>query len=220
MRAVVKVGGSLEPHRDKLTTLMHTLSELAKEHTLIVVPGGGGFADKVREAAAAYHLDNTAAHRMAILAMDQYGLLLSGLAQRCIYTYSLAEAEEFASRGVLCIYLPSRELLFDETLKPSWSVTSDSIAAYTAWRCGFSLLILLKDVDGVFSDDPKKDADTLLLKEVHATDLPRYGCVDDNLATYIRRFNLNCWVLNGLKHRRLRTLLTKGKTLGTRIILD
>ncbi|MEM4165284.1 MAG: hypothetical protein QXJ86_05530 [Nitrososphaerales archaeon] len=217
MHVVVKVGGSLEPYRVKLSKLMHTLAELSNEHNLIVVPGGGSFADKVREAALNYHLNDLTAHRMAILAMDQYGLLLSSFVQECKYTYSLIEAKTLASKGVLCIYLPSREMLFDDSLEPSWSVTSDSIAAYVAGRCGCSLLTLLKDVDGVFTDDPKKVAEASLIREVRADELSGYGCVDSNLSSYVKRFNLICWVLNGLKYWRFKSLLSKGKATGTRV---
>lgn len=217
MYVVVKVGGSLESYREALTKLMRTLADLAKEHSLIVVPGGGSFADKVREAYATYHLSDTTAHRMAILAMDQYGLLLSSLVQGCKCTYSLVEAKSLASKGLLCIYLPSRELLFDESLEPSWDVTSDSIAAYTAGRCGCKLLTLLKDVDGVFTDDPKRCAASLL-REVRASELSSYGCVDKALSTYLKRFNLECWILNGLKPWRVRGLLSKGRAVGTRVI--
>jgi len=190
---------------------------LAPTHKIIVVPGGGSFADKVREAASTYNLSDEVAHRMAILAMDQYGLLLSCLAERCTYTYSLTEAKEEASKGSVPIYLPSRELLFDQSLEASWGVTSDSIAAYTAWRCGSDLLVLLKDVDGVFTTDPKKDSGAKLIRSISASALHGYGCVDKALPSYIQRFNIVCWVLNGLKCGRLRSLLTRGKTVGTKI---
>jgi len=217
MYVVVKVGGSLEPHKEALTKLMHTLVEMASAHTIIVVPGGGSFADKVREAASTYHLSDLVAHRMAILAMDQYGMLLSSLAERCTYTYSLTVAKEEASKGLVPIYLPSRELLFDQSIEASWDVTSDSIAAYTAWRCGSNLLVLLKDVDGVFTADPKKDFEAKLIRSIGASSLHGCGCVDKALPTYIQRFNLVCWVLNGLKCSRLRNLLTVGKAVGTKI---
>ena len=217
MCVVVKVGGSLEPHRAALIKLMQSLVEMASAHTIIVVPGGGSFADKVREVASIYHLSDEVAHRMAILAMDQYGLLLSSLVDGCFYTYSLAEAREKASKGLLVIYLPSQEMLFDPSLVASWDVTSDSIAAYVAWRCGSNLLILLKDVDGVFADDPKRSSKPNLIKTIRASALKGYGCVDRSLPTYIQRFNITCWVLNGLKSRRLRSLLTLGKAVGTRI---
>lgn len=217
MYVVVKVGGSLEQHKAALTKLMRRLVDLASEHRLIVVPGGGSFADKVREATLTHRLSDLVAHRMAILAMDQYGLLLSSLVERCTYTYSLKEAKEEASRGSLPIYLPSRELLFDPSIEASWDVASDSIAAYTAWRCGSDLLVLLKDVDGVFTSDPKKDEGAELIQNICASALRGYGCVDRALPTYIQRFNILCWVLNGLKCGRLRSLLTVGEAVGTKI---
>jgi aspartokinase-like uncharacterized kinase len=46
---------------------------------VVVVPGGGPFADAVRLAQTAMGFDDLAAHRMALLAMAQYGLALAGL---------------------------------------------------------------------------------------------------------------------------------------------
>ena len=45
---VVKVGGSLALFPEKLRNLCAKISEISKEHKLIVVPGGGEFADVVR----------------------------------------------------------------------------------------------------------------------------------------------------------------------------
>ena len=53
---------------------------------LLVVPGGAAFADAVREHDGRFALRATTSHRMAILAMEQFGWLLSDLisgAERC-----------------------------------------------------------------------------------------------------------------------------------------
>ncbi len=77
--AVVKVGGSLASHPEKLRALCAKLSEVAKKHKLIVLPGGGEFADAVRNLDKRFNLSRAVSHRMAILGMDQYGFLLSDL---------------------------------------------------------------------------------------------------------------------------------------------
>ena len=59
--------------------LCQELSQLAKTHELVVVPGGAEFADAVRKFDKKYGLSKTVAHKMAILAMDQYGLFLSDI---------------------------------------------------------------------------------------------------------------------------------------------
>jgi len=43
--AIVKVGGSLALRPKKLRTLCAKLSEISKKHKLIVLPGGGEFAE-------------------------------------------------------------------------------------------------------------------------------------------------------------------------------
>ena len=71
---VVKIGGSLS--RDPL--LKRWLSELCDfgGGRVLIVPGGGGFADQVREHQAVWEFDDVAAHNMAVLAMAQHALLM------------------------------------------------------------------------------------------------------------------------------------------------
>ena len=75
---VVKVGGSLLAG-GSLPSLLTTLGELARTHRLVVVPGGGPFADAVRGACSLHDPGASAAHWMAILAMDQHAHLIAGL---------------------------------------------------------------------------------------------------------------------------------------------
>ena len=71
---------------DALRALCTALGELGARHPLLVVPGGAGFADAVRDADRRFGLSAAASHRMAILGMEQFGWLLSELipgAERC-----------------------------------------------------------------------------------------------------------------------------------------
>src|SRR5262249_60324175 len=77
---VTKVGGSLGAQPASLRRLMRTLATVGRRHWLVVVPGGGSFADEVRRLDRRVHLGDSAAHWMAILAMDQYRYLLQRLA--------------------------------------------------------------------------------------------------------------------------------------------
>ena len=73
---VLKLGGSLiDTSRD----LMRALISLADEEdsSYLVVPGGGPFADLIREVSAKMGLGDEAAHWMAVLAMEQYAYLLA-----------------------------------------------------------------------------------------------------------------------------------------------
>ena len=77
MDAVIKVGGSLSENQNVLCALGMMLSTVAQKKSIAVMPGGGKFADTVREIDLRYALQPELSHKMAILAMDQYGLFLS-----------------------------------------------------------------------------------------------------------------------------------------------
>jgi aspartokinase-like uncharacterized kinase len=111
----------------------------------VVVPGGGGFADAVRAAQAAHGFSDRAAHRMALLAMEQYAVMLADLAPKLLTP--CAEAETIAgalAEGRVPVWLPSRMALADPTIAESWDVTSDSLAAWLARRLAAKRLVLVK----------------------------------------------------------------------------
>src|SRR6476620_10044412 len=74
---VVKIGGALLKHPDVLARTLDAIADAAPGRPIVVVPGGGPFADAVRALDASLHLPATAAHWMAILGMDQYAYVLA-----------------------------------------------------------------------------------------------------------------------------------------------
>ena len=60
---IVKVGGSLALHPEKLRILCAKLSEVSKKHKIIVVPGGGEFADAVRDLDKRFNLSCEVSHQ-------------------------------------------------------------------------------------------------------------------------------------------------------------
>lgn len=134
---VVKVGGShaLDP---SLRLWMEALA--SSRHPLLVVPGGGPFADAVREAQQPMGFSDRAGHRMAILAMAQFA---EALADR--FGLPLVAADSDAMRvETTAVWTPLATAFDDATLAPSWDLTSDSIAAWLARRLAASALILVK----------------------------------------------------------------------------
>jgi aspartokinase-like uncharacterized kinase len=183
---------------------------------IVVIPGGGPFADLVRAEHHRHEFTEGTAHRMAILAMDQYGLLLGDLSPRALTVSRLNAIAPALRSGRLPIFLPSRSLLRRDPFNPSWDVTSDSIAAYFSALVRAKALLLLKDVDGIFARDPKRDPTAPLLSSVPRSRLARYRCVDRQFATWIRGIG-SCWIVNGTKPARVREWLQRGETLGTRV---
>ena len=139
---VVKLGGSLLGTPE----LAHWLALVAKfgDGKVIIVPGGGLFADAVRDAQKISNMDDALAHELALLAMDQFGILLARTNPELVTASSELEIAErgWQHRGV--VWLPSKMVLADETVPKNWQVTSDSLSAWLANKLGAEQLLLVK----------------------------------------------------------------------------
>ncbi len=139
---VVKIGGSLLGSPE----LERWLDVAAKygDGKVIIVPGGGIFADAVREAQKLFKVSDTCAHRLAVLAMDQFGLLLANMNPALATARTECEIDErtWQHRGI--VWLPSHMVLADDSIPQSWDVTSDSLAAWLADKLGAQHLVLVK----------------------------------------------------------------------------
>ena len=136
---VVKLGGSLHDDAPVLRRWLRLLAE-APGRPRVLVPGGGPFAQAVRGLQPRLGFDDTAAHRMAILAMQQFALHLQALEP----ALALAETDEELRAGPTCVWLPWRLAGREPGLRASWELTSDSIACWLATRLGAELLLLVK----------------------------------------------------------------------------
>jgi aspartokinase-like uncharacterized kinase len=136
---VVKLGGSLFG-TPELTSWMQVLADYSKQVPIVIVPGGGPFADQVRSADSHYKLSDKTAHHMAILAMKQFGLLLADIAPNA----QLMQNHNPAAISPFSIWLPDDSLLQESGLNHSWSITSDSIALWLASKLTAQHLLLIK----------------------------------------------------------------------------
>jgi aspartokinase-like uncharacterized kinase len=189
---LLKVGGSLG-QRPSLRPLLQRIALLAGRRRLIVVPGGGMFADLVREQMRRRGIDERTAHHMALLAMDQYGLLLSSLGRRSAAVDNLRAAELVAEAGRVPILLASSLVRGEAALERSFRLTSDSIAAWLAGRLRAAHLVLLKSVGG----PPGR-----LRDRAAADQLARRGIVDP-LFPGMLPAKSSVWVLNGRRPSEL-----------------
>jgi probable H4MPT-linked C1 transfer pathway protein len=216
---VVKVGGGLarEAGDGALRALCRTISDAGARHPLLVVPGGAAFADAVREHDDRFAMRAATAHRMAILAMDQFGLLLCDLIPGAIPCSDLADARAAAARGRPPILLPAA-LLATDPLPASWAVTSDSIAAWVAGAGHAARLVLVKPVAGLYRDWPADGEPLARLSVDELAELRAAGRaagVDPHLPEALRAAGVEAWVLDGREPARLVRLLEHGSTEGT-----
>jgi aspartokinase-like uncharacterized kinase len=219
MDAILKVGGSLSEDPELLIGLCAKISVLAKDYRLVVVPGGGKFADVVRDSDKLFTLSSNVSHRMAILAMDQFGMLLAQITPNSCATYSLEDAKQLSDTEAVPIFLPSRLLFKEDPLKNSWDVTSDSIAAYVAARLQAAKLILVTDVDGIFTEDPACE-EAFLIEHLSPEELLKFSSrtsVDRFLAIILLDTLKDCYVVNGKYPERVEAILAGQKTACTLI---
>ncbi|MDD1720730.1 MAG: amino acid kinase [Euryarchaeota archaeon] len=195
MRAVLKVGGSLI---SVALDLVRTLVEANVD--CLIVPGGGPFADAVR----LYRnvLNDTTAHWMAILAMNQYGWFLSAAGARITTTIDV----DISGVSVL---LPFDEVFANDPLPHSWDVTSDSIAAWIAHRLSADLVVAT-NVDGIFIDGH-------FLAAMNARAIIGQTCIDAFCPSLLELYGMKCVVVNGSYYDRLLDALNGVPTIGTTI---
>ena len=156
---VVKVGGGLlqDQGLGGLRRACVEVEEIAARRQVLVVPGGGPFADAVRALDARVGLSDEVAHVLAMQAMDQLGVLLASLIPDASPAADLvAPHEGLAVLGV------ARAFAHRPDVPASWTVTSDSLAVLAAAAIGADEAVLLKSVAGVFCRWPPEEGDAPL----------------------------------------------------------
>ena len=144
IETVVKLGGGVLAHADDFDRVLEAIAAAARERRLLVVPGGGPFADAVRDVDRRLRLSDDAAHWMAVLAMDQHAYLIASRLPGVVVVAQLSEIVAALDTGRVPVLAPSRWLREADPLPHSWDVTSDSIAAWVAGAVGARRLILVK----------------------------------------------------------------------------
>jgi dihydroneopterin aldolase len=142
---IVKMGGSLAHSAAQREGWLSALA--AWGGPLIVVPGGGPFAAAVRTAQAEMGFDDSVAHRMALLAMEQYGAALAACSKVFQLAASISEIENILQAGGIPVWLASRIILPAIEVPASWDATSDSLSAWLAAKMGARRLLLIKSRD-------------------------------------------------------------------------
>ena len=145
--AVIKIGGGLLGVPGALEAVCATVGAMGRREAIVVVPGGGPFADVVRDLDRVAGLSADAAHWMAILAMDQYAhMLAERIDGAALVEESGTIAGELAA-GRVVVLAPSRWLRAADPLPHSWDATSDSVAAFVAGALDASRLVLVKPAE-------------------------------------------------------------------------
>lgn len=183
---VLKIGGSLMFGAELRAWLAAIV-----EHgggRVAIVPGGGAFADVVRRAQAHQGYADTTAHAMALLAMAQYGLMMTGIEERLSAADGPAEMRAALAAGRVPVWIPRADGA--PGLCESWAVSSDSLALWIAGQIGATDLGLVK------SREPYPGAH-------RAQDLSALGILDTAFPGSLARAALEAWWFGRTDHRSI-----------------
>jgi len=160
IHTVVKVGGGLLSKAGALDLVTEALTAFSPRRRLVIVPGGGPFADAVRTMFRRIKIGEDAAHWMAVLGMDQYAHVLAARLPGAVLVEQQAEIAAARQAGRLPVLAPYRWVRAADPLPRTWEITSDSIAAWLAGMLGARRIVLIKPAGG----DPRKLVDSLFLR--------------------------------------------------------
>jgi len=222
---VISLGGSIlipELENHLIKEYVPVLKKIAKKCQLYVVVGGGGEARRYIEVSRKMGIDEGTSDEIGILITRLNATLLIASLGNDAYpkvAETHNEAKKFAESGKIVIM---------GGITPGQ--TTDAVAAVLAERVQASVFINATSVNGVYSEDPKKNPDakrfaTLtsqkLLEIVGATALVAgsNNVLDVIAARVVDRSRIPLVVLDGRKPKNLEDAILKGKFVGT-IVAD
>jgi aspartokinase-like uncharacterized kinase len=195
---VVKLGGSFA-FSEQLRNWIEALAACGGE--VVIVPGGGPFADAVRLAQTRMGFDDRAAHQMALLAMEQYGRALASFNSALSPAASVSAIRQHLDADRVPVWMPSPMVLGADDVAQSWDVTSDSLAAWLAARIGADRVFLVKHA--------KNTSARAALKDLIAA-----GIVDEAFALYLKESAAAAFILGPSDHEAAVSAIRSGATAG------
>ncbi len=140
---VIKLGGSVirSPDLSKWLDVITSASG-----PLVIVPGGGALADEVRSCQQQLGFGDPAAHRMALLAMDQLAWAVAGMHSSLEVVATEDTLHEAIERGHVAVWAPYTLISERSDVEANWRLTSDSLALWLAGRLGARSCYLIKSI--------------------------------------------------------------------------
>jgi aspartokinase-like uncharacterized kinase len=140
---VIKLGGSIVRAR-QLGAWLDVIA--GAQSPLVVVTGGGALADEVRTCQRDLGFDDAAAHRMALLAMDQLALAVASVRPGLEVGSTEAALRDILARGHVAVWAPYASIAGRMDVEESWRLTSDSLALWLAGQLGARACYIIKSV--------------------------------------------------------------------------
>ncbi len=135
---IIKIGGSWikNSNLEKLIKLLVNL----ENQKFVIIPGGGIFADSVRESSKINNIPDNVSHFMALKSTEIFGYMIKSFERKIHITESI---DNFKEKN---LWLPSKILKNEKNFKKDWESTSDSVATWLYSKISSRGLIFVKSI--------------------------------------------------------------------------
>ena len=210
---LAKIGGKIIENHENLRSTLNQfkslLFEKKKVDNVILIPGGGSYANFVRKLDNKLNIGDNLSHWMAIFAMNCNGIAISERYKEINCISDINELKK--NKASISIFLPFDFLYKTNELPHSWSVTSDTIAIYIAYILKLNQCFLIKDVDGIFINNQSELIQEISTKDfeklrndnkltefkIQSESLKKSKPIDLYSLKLINDFKISCIILNG-----------------------
>ncbi|MBN2735126.1 MAG: UMP kinase [Methanomicrobiaceae archaeon] len=220
-KIVISLGGSIlvpSLESNNIKQYCDVLTELSKIYQVFVVIGGGGEARRYIGIARSLEIDEATSDELGILITRINASLLSWAVGGSAYP---AVAENYTDA---LKYAESGKIVVMGGVTPGQ--TTDAVSAVLAERVKADLLINLTSIDGIYSEDPKKNSNATKYDYMTPDELinivsaGKMGAGSNNVidlvaAKIIQRSGIPLIVLDGNNPKNLTDALLKGSFSGS-----
>ena len=223
MNIVIKIGGHILYEDNEINTgLLREYAELIKQlydgGNWVVVIGGGKIARKYIEAAKKLGADDVTCDSIAIKITRLNAALMT------LALGKIAEQRIPESVDELRFLLNKGKIIVTGGMQPGQSTIA--VSALAASIVNAERIVIATDVDGIYTEDPKKSKDAKLIPKITYTELEEmalrkikqrageYQIIDTVSLSILKRTNTPLYYING-KNTKLLEDAIKGKKAGT-----
>ena len=210
---IAKIGGKILENYENLENTLNQFKTLLLEkkiiENIILIPGGGSYANFIRKLDARLKIGDDLSHWMAIFAMNCNGITISERYKQINCISDINKLKK--SKASISIFLPFDFLYKKDELPHSWSVTSDAITIYIAYILKLNQCFLIKDVDGIFINNQSELIQEISTKDfeklrkdnkltefkTQSESLKKSKPIDLYSLKLINDFKISCIILNG-----------------------
>jgi molybdenum storage protein len=184
---VIKIGGhgAIDYGRQVMHPLCEEIGELSKKHQMLVVTGGGGRVRHIMDIGMDLGMPTGVLAELSAKISEQNAIMVSILLSKYngsrIHTGDLLELPMLLKLGILPVihgtppYGLYEHPARNEQIPPH---RTDTGAFLIAEVIGAKSCIIGKNVDGLYMEDPRKNPDAELIRDITAADLIKLDLED------------------------------------------